>query len=283
MRSRHVQMTVEEYELLPFEPGWKCEYFNGCAHYTPRYQPVVTSMRVEPRPVETPLRFRPPRESDAEALVQPYVTSFGPTIEYCDYTPQQVEGAARRALHSHFCGERRVPHAASRVAVAAPRAGRRAKQNTARSADSDEPSGGTPIGAALLVTGEFGVMLDLLFVAAEHQRRGTATALVAAAMAELHRAGVPTLTSRYHIGNEQSRDWHRRFGFVELPDLTVARLYERAARQEQWRRTKLGDLTPADRARLAAECKHWRRQVKALEQLEAEQGYEAVHPNLRWW
>jgi GNAT superfamily N-acetyltransferase len=264
MRSQRVRMTVEEYELLPFKPGWQCEYRGGCAHFTPRSHPVVTSIKVAPRRHATPFRLRPAAPADAESLVGPYAAAFGETIEYCDSTREQVLRAARDAITSHFAGARGEPHAASKIALG----GR---------------GGDEVVGAALVVTGEFGAMLDLLFVVPERQRGGAASALVAAALSDLHRLGHPTLTSRYHIGNEASRDWHRRFGFVELPDLTAARLYGRAAEQELWRREKLGGLTPAERDRLVAECEHWREQVRRLEELQAAQGYEAVHPNLRWW
>lgn len=257
-------MTMEEYELLPFQPGWKVEYWDGCAHFTPRYQPVITAFKVEPRAFTSPLHIRPAEPSDEEPLVGPYASSFGETIEYCDFTPQQVESAARRALRGHFGGDRGEPHPSSKVAVAL---------------DHSE----TVIGAALLVTGEFGVMLDLLFVAPAYQRHGAATALVSAAVNDLHRLGCPTLTSRYHIGNDQSRNWHQRFGFVEVPDLTIARLNDRAARQELSRREKLGDLAPKERKKLAAEVERWRKEVRELERREAEEGFEAVRPNLRWW
>jgi GNAT superfamily N-acetyltransferase len=267
MRSQRVRMTVEEYELLPFKPGWQCEYLGGYAHFTPRSHPVVTSVEVAPRRVETALRLRPAAPADVESLVGPYAAAFGGTIEYCDSTPGQVIQAARDALRSHFAGARGEPHAASQVALGGGGA-------------SGE---GEVVGAALVALGEFGAMLDLLFVTPERQRGGVASALVAAAVNDLHRLGHRTLTSRYHIGNEASRDWHRRFGFVELPDLTAARLYEREARQELRRQEKLGPLSRAERARLSARCRHWREQVKRLEELEAAQGYEAVHPNLRWW
>lgn len=267
MRSRRVPMTLEEYELLPFEPGWKCEYVDGCAHFTPRHHAIITSLKVAPRQLINPPQIRPALPSDVPMLVEPYAAAFGETIEYCDYSRQQVKRAARDALQSHFAGLRGEPHPASRVAFEL----------------CGEGGEERLIGAALLVTGEFGAMLDLLFVAPDRQRRGVAEALASSVVNELHRLGHATLTSRYHIGNEQSRDWHRRFGFVELPDLAAARLYEQAARQELWRREKLGELTPRERERLRAECRRWGRHVKKLERLEAEEGFEAVHPNLRWW
>lgn len=267
MRSRRIQMTLEEYEMLPFQLGWKCEYVAGYAHFTPRHQPVITAIKVEPQQVSCPFQIRPASISDVDALIQPYALAFGETIEYCDCNQQQIEKAARDALQSHFANARGEHHTASKVVF---------EKGNGKSSE-------VMIGAALLVTGEFGAMLDLLFVTPKYQRHGVASALIASAVNELYRLGHTSLTSRYHIGNEQSRDWHRRFGFVELPDLAVAQIYARAAQHELRRLEKLGELTAQDHARLKGECEHWRKRVKELEKIEAEQGYEAVHPNLRWW
>ena len=81
MRDRSVSMTVDEYHLLPFEPGWKCEYWNGNAHYSPRYHAVVTSVAVAPRDVNVGCLLRQPAESDIEALTSVYVAAFGETID----------------------------------------------------------------------------------------------------------------------------------------------------------------------------------------------------------
>jgi hypothetical protein len=88
--------------------------------------------------------------------------------------------------------------------------------------------------------------------------------------------------SRYHIGNDASRRWHQRFGFIEEPDLQRAQLYCTAARQELWRRERMGNLTPEERARLQAELDAWQAQVNELEQRADEQGYEAVCALYHW-
>jgi hypothetical protein len=91
------------------------------------------------------------------------------------------------------------------------------------------------------------------------------------------------LISRYHVGNEPSRDWHRRFGFVEEPDLMLDRLYSAVARHELWRREKMGNLTPSEHEALLSERARWQSQVDELEKVAEEQGWEAVTPGLRYW
>lgn len=264
MRSRHLPMSLEDYYLLPEHPGWKSEYWDGAVHLTPRHHGVVTIVPVAPRAIKVPYTLRPAVPQDAAKLVAPYTAAFSATIEYCDATMLEVRQAARRALQAHFAGGRGAPMPGiSQVAV-------------------EKGAGQTLLGAALVVELEQGPLLDLLFVAPAGQRRGVATALGAAVLNQLHRAGATRLASKYHIGNDESRAWHQHFGFVEEPDLTRARLYQMCARHELWRGEELGNLPAAERARLAAACEFWERQVEELEKIEDEQGYAAVHPMMRW-
>jgi hypothetical protein len=46
MRSQRIRMTVEEYHLLPFKPGWKCEYYDGTAHIQPRERVAILKTSV---------------------------------------------------------------------------------------------------------------------------------------------------------------------------------------------------------------------------------------------
>src|SRR6188474_3259299 len=42
IRSQRLPMRFEDWELLSYEPGWKYEYWGGCAHITPNHQTAVT-------------------------------------------------------------------------------------------------------------------------------------------------------------------------------------------------------------------------------------------------
>jgi hypothetical protein len=106
--------------------------------------------------------------------------------------------------------------------------------------------------------------------------------MVSAAINELHELGEKTLTSKYHIGNEQSLAWHLRFGFVEEPDLRRARLYLQQAEVELWRRGKIGSLTAEEHSKLTADVARWKAEVEKLERIEDQLGFEAVHPMTRW-
>jgi RimJ/RimL family protein N-acetyltransferase len=265
-RSSAVPMTVDEYQLLPFEPGWKCEYWDGKAHYTPRYHAVVTTIAVSPRDVNTDFLLRQPAESDIEALTPIYVAAFRETIEYFGHSQEQIAEAARRDLRNYFAGEHGQPTSASCLAID----------------PGSNPDEETLAGAAMVTSTENGPLLYLLFVEPQWQRRGLATAMVSAAINELHELGEKTLTSRYHIGNEQSMAWHQRFGFVEEPDLQRARLYLRQATVELRRREKIGSLSDEERAKLTAEAERWEAEVEKLRRIEDLQGFDSVHPIMRW-
>lgn len=266
MRDRAIPMTVDEYLLLPFEPGWKCEYWDGKAHYSPRYHAVVTTIAVAPRDVNTDCLLRQPAESDIEWLTPIYVAAFRETIEYFGYSQEQIAEAARRDIANYFGGEHGQITSASCVA-------------TAPGSNPDEE---IIAGAAMITLTKNGPLLYLLFVAPEWQRRGLATEMVAAAAGELHDLGEKSLTSKYHIGNEQSMAWHQRFGFVEEPDLRRARLYLQQAKVELYRVEKIGPLTAEEHAKLAADVERWETEVKKLERIEEQQGFAAVHPMMQW-
>jgi len=210
--------------------------------------------------------LRQPVESDIEALKPIYIAAFSETIEYFGYSQGQIAEAARRDLMNYFAGEHGRPTSASCLAIA----------------PGSNPDEETIAGAAMVTSAENGPLLYLLFVAPQWQRRGLATAMVSAAINELHELGEKTLTSRYHIGNEQSLSWHQRFGFVEEPDMRRARLYLQQARVELWRREKIGPLTAEEREKLTAVVTRWESEVENLERIEDQQGFGAVHPMSRW-
>lgn len=256
-------MSFEEWERLPHPPGWKYEYYEGCAHIAPSHQSVVTAVTVTPRPVNACCALRGVLVEDEAPLLAVYQEAFADNQAFCDHSDQEYLEAARSDLHESFRGRRAPLLAASRVAVAA------------------EAMGEGLVGAALLSRDrEYGPVLDLLFIAPPWQRRGLATALVASAMNALHQLGESSLTSCYQLANLPSQAWHRAFGFVERPDLRYAQAYYRSARHELFRRERSRARTAAERAALEAEVEYWRARIQSLERLADEQGYWAVAPRL---
>jgi GNAT superfamily N-acetyltransferase len=241
-------MTWDEFTLMPRKLGWKHEYFDGMAHITPGHTVVSASVPVRPRTFQAPCLMRALAPGDEPLLIAPYVAAFSDSMDYCDWEPERIDRSARESLRDYFAGNRGRPLAASRAAL-------------------DPQAQGTEIvGAALLVEGkQGGPLLDLLFVSPPWHRKGVATALVSAAVNALHEAGETTLQSRYLLGNEQSRAWHRAFGFTEEPDFLLANVYYRHAEHELRRRERIGDLTEHERTGLVAERDRYKALVRELE------------------
>lgn len=252
MRSQHISMTIEEFETMPRKLGWKYEYWNGQAHISPRHHAVTTSVEIRPRPLKAPCTLRAVEQKDEPHLISSYIAAFQDTIEYCDWSPEKIAASAREAIQNFFAGKRGKPLPSSRLAVV-----------------SQLGTGSElVIGAALVVEkDDEASLLDILFVIPEWQRQGVATALVSATVNDLYQAGVKTLKSCYVLGNQESRAWHQKFGFVEESELSLARLYCHQAKHELWRREKIGNLTEMKRAALLAKIEQWQARVAELEKL----------------
>lgn len=263
MQSRYVPMSSAEFHALPFELGWHHEYRNGVAHFRPRDWPVITLLELKPQQAAAPCPLRTSQPTDAAALVPTYLAAFGPTIEYCDYTTEQLESSARKVLREHFAGERGNSLSASQVAL-----------------HPHNPN--ELLGACLLTAGRDCARLDLLFVQPAWQNRQLATALAAAACEQLRLYGERQLLSRYHIGNEASRRWHQRFGFREVPDLRLAELHLQAARHELNRLEKAGLSATAEFTHWMTEQTRWLMEVRALKRLARTHGATAVTASYRW-
>jgi len=266
MRSQHIAMTIDEYHLLPNKPGWKCEYYEGKAHLTPRHNVTFLKVAVTPRPVEPSFILRGVTQEDTEALTAAFYEAFADSYEFCDWTPRQIRETAAQSMADYFLGKRGSPMDASRVAV-----------RTSRTGGTEEL-----IGAALLIHSEYGPYLNPLFVRPRWQQRGLATALVSSAVNGLYTAGEKTLLSACHIGNEASLAWHHRFGFVEEPDMQLARLRLRYFYHELARRETLNNLTHSERGELETSVQFWKAEVKRLQEIEEYDGFEAVAPILRY-
>jgi len=259
-------MTWEEFELLPMHPGWKHEYWDGQAHISPRHRSAVVRIATAPRPVSSPCPIRRVAEEDAAALRAAYVAAFVDTVEYCDWEPAKVEDSAADTMRNVFAGKQGEVLSASCVAT-----------YPGAVNDLDRIAG-----AALVTrTREANPLLRILFVAPRWQRHGLATALVSTAINELHGAGEQVLQSSYHLGNDASVAWHRKFGFVEEPDLYLSELYYRCSSHELWRREKIGSLTRPERARLVAERERWKNQMDDLHRIADQHGIAAVLPSVR--
>ena len=117
MRSKHITMTPEEFELMPRKLGWKHEYWNGQAHITPGYRIVTTAVGIQPRPVTSPCLVKPVDKGDEAQLISAYFVAFSDSIEYCEWEPERIATAAKNDIQDFFSGKRGKPLPSSQVAV----------------------------------------------------------------------------------------------------------------------------------------------------------------------
>ena len=251
---RRQPMTVEDYRLLPFHPGWKVEYFGGAAVFQPRENCAYGTLPVSPQqePRLSGIAFRAADSLDAPALIALFRAAFADTPEYVGWPDDRFDAEAKKVVVDFLSGKKGPVSDATRLAI-----------RTGAGADD-----GAIVGAAFVIEREAGAaLLDVLMVASAWQRQGIARTLATTVLAQLARTGREQLISRWHLANEASIAWHHRLGFREEPDLFNAKLYLRAAEQEIWRLEKLGQLPDSHRAELLQTRQHWQHEITRLEKL----------------
>jgi ribosomal protein S18 acetylase RimI-like enzyme len=256
LRAVRRKMSFAAFKRLPRRLGWKHEYYDGRAHLRPASVMVpfrLALARAADRPGGGP-RIRRVTPADAATLEAPFLAAFATAPEYATYQARHFRRTAAeyfRAFFGNAVGDW------SAVSVLA---------------ESD----GIPVGAALVKACASGPHLDCLFTHPAYGRRGLATALVARVVRALRRCGERQLLSCAMLANEASLRWHRRFGFLEVPDLLVASYRRLCYEHEVDRHRELNDLPEAELARLVETAAHWRKEVWRLQQMERKR-FKAAH------
>jgi GNAT superfamily N-acetyltransferase len=231
MKSKHISMSVEEFRLMEHPFGWKAEYFSGEGHLTPREHLVRTQLTLAPQAIAESRRTGFPSMAATQAVgserivpvdpslqeqtIAAFLEAFEDSVEFCDWSVDDIRIHARKNITNYFQGVRGKPHPVSRMAL--------------------EPNSQQILGLALFVENKAEsfrsglptmettqaqeqIELDLLFVKPSHQRMGIATKMVASAINNLYADGIEDLRCGYHICNEGSRAWQHSLGFQEIPD-----------------------------------------------------------------
>lgn len=259
MRSLKIPITYEEYELMEWKFGWKHEYWDGFARLSPRYNGVLVKLPIEKRELETTIKIRAVTKQDFEQLVGAFYDAFVDTVEYCNRFKRDVKESARRNVRDFFAGERGIPHLNLSKAAVSPRNKNRI------------------VGAALISKYKYGFKNEILFVRPKYQNKRIGTALVSSVLSDLHDKKEKIFWSEYHVCNEQSAAWHKKFDFVEEPDITVARMRYRYFQHEVWRHERIGEKEKAKKFKPL--LKKAEAELKRLEKLE-EKDFGAAW--LRW-
>ncbi len=224
--------------------GWKAEYFSGEGHLTPREHLVRTQLTLTPKAIVGSDWIVPVEPSLQERAIAAFFEAFEDSVEFCNWSADDIRAHARKNITNYFQGVRGQPHPVSRMAL--------------------EPNSQQIVGLALFVKKEEErVVLDLLFVKPSHQRMGIATQMVASAINSLYADGVKDLRCAYHICNEGSRAWQHSLGFQEIPDYFYCRLKAAWYRDEIWRLEQLG--TSEQLEELRTERDRWEQLGQELE------------------
>jgi GNAT superfamily N-acetyltransferase len=243
MKSQHIPMSIEEWELIAHPFGWKVEYWDGQAQLSPRDHHVRSKLTLEYREIEGSWEIVPFDQSFQSRAIEVFFEAFQDSVEFCDWPTATIREHITKNVNSYFQGVRGKPLPVSVVALDGDRTG--------------SPMEDRLVGLALFVEDKKAqTVLDLLFVKPQYQRMGIATQMVTIAANALHKNGVGELYCDRHICNDHSHDWQRQYGFQEIPDPFYCRLKYSWYRNEIWRREKLGQTEDLESLQIARDRWH---------------------------
>lgn len=218
MKDLKIPMTFEEFEMYEVPFGWKDEYFNGFAYITPREHGVMMKIAVEKRELDNLIEIKPVSEVSLEHLSKLFYDSFVNSVEYLGQTKYGIKKSSVREINNFFNGERGVPQLdLCKIAVLESKI----------------------IGACLISKYKYGFKNEILCIHPKYQRKSIATDLVSSVLNDLDILDEKVFWSEHHICNELSANWHRKFGFVEEPDIMTAKFRLNFYRNEIYRHKKL--------------------------------------------
>jgi GNAT superfamily N-acetyltransferase len=235
-----IPMSVEDYDALENPFGWKVEYWDGHAHLSPRSIGVTTRINLTPRNSSHHYSLVPVSPEDRDRMIAGYFDAFSDSVEFCGWSPEAIAESGVKAISHYLSGKRGEALSASVIALA--------------------PGSQELVGVALFIRQpDQDPYLDLLYVRPGFQRQGVATAMLTWAIDRMIESGFQTLSSRYHICNEDSRLWHHRQGFTDEYDWYYIKLKMSWYRSEIWRREQL-KLTDG-LEELRRESEQWESQI----------------------
>lgn len=250
MDSPKIPISFDEFDTIEHLLGWKTEYWDGCAHFTPRGMGVKTCLDFESVSISKDIShpeftFITPTLDHTQQIIDGYIASFINSVEFCDWPIADIFEEADRDISLYFEGKRGKPLVASAIAI--------------------DPNTHQVIALSLISEKQQSARLELLYVRPSYQRQGIGTDLIHHSVRALRQQGYSQLTSRYHICNHQSREFYHRLGFEDVCDRYYLRIYISWLRNEIYRRESLGMLDEIE------EMKQERKQLEnKLEILEEE-------------
>ncbi len=230
MDCPRIPMSFAAFETIERLLGWKTEYWDGYARFTPRGMGVETRLSFESvselshfelshtAPKEFTLIT--PTPDDTQKMIDGYIDAFINSVEFCGWPIDRIFEEAHRDISLYFEGRRGKPLSASVIAI--------------------DPKSQTVIATALVTDKkEQGAGLELLYVRPSYQRKGIGTRIIHRSICTLAQQGYSQLTSRYHICNHHSRQFYHKLGFQDVCDRYYLRTYTAWLGNEIYRREQL--------------------------------------------
>jgi predicted N-acetyltransferase YhbS len=251
-------MTLAEFDKLPRKLGWTYELVAGQVRMSPSPYTVATlRLPLTSRAGDSRWPVRPLAPKDQPGLIRLFYLAFKDSVEYHGCSLGYVRKRAEESVTTFLQQPGQPWFSAARLIAE-----------------------GSKIVAAVLVRPcKRGPILEPLMVRPSHQRQGLATALLAPMLHALLDLGATELFSQCHLANEMSWNWHRRFGFEELPDEWVASHRARWLRHELERREGTEVLSVEERRELLAQTEFWEAEAERLRLL-SQRDFQGTHPQL---
>lgn len=244
------EMSYEEFKAYPRKLGWKYEYFADALHLSPSWTAVakfrlsLDNLHVHRQQAESKrcvsVSIRAVAHADLDALRSLFCECFNDAIDYAGSDVAELTHYAHKSLDSFFGPTPPDTVDACRVAIEANQI----------------------VGCCMIDRCKHGPILQPIFVAPSHQRRGLATRLLYDTLQCLASRSEKELHSRCNLGNDASMAWHLRCGFIEMPSQWAAGHRANIYRQEAERHELLGLPTAAAMRELAD---HWADERERLE------------------
>lgn len=76
MKTRYIPMSIREFELMQYPFGWKAEYADGNAIFTPRELYVSTQVKIQRRSVSTSYHLIPANPSFKPQIISAFFDCF---------------------------------------------------------------------------------------------------------------------------------------------------------------------------------------------------------------
>jgi hypothetical protein len=107
MQSKHIPMSIEEYELLEEPFGYRVEYIDGEAIFTPREHFITAKLTIAERTINTSDYLLALDSSFKPQMIEGFFEAFKESVEFCDWSAAEIRAHAEKKHPSVLRGGKR--------------------------------------------------------------------------------------------------------------------------------------------------------------------------------